>query len=118
MTWLEMLVAFEMETDAQIPDGTSQNVCGENALKARSGVGKLTSMFRSAALAILKNHFTADVFELFNRNTPWNDQRAKRLTSLGITGQWAVTNTWTPWDPQLEKDRSCPAPATRGNAEG
>ena len=104
MTWLEMLVAFEMETDTQMLDGTAQNVGEDNALKARSGVGKLTSSFRSAALDILKNQFTADVFELFNRNTPWNDRRAKRLTSLGITGQWAVTNTWAPWDPHLEKD--------------
>ena len=97
ITWLELLIGFELDTRQATPDDLVNQTGHAAALQTRNGTGKVVHTFKTAALQLLDNHFTKDVHRLFYNATPWSPERGKRLLSLGVTGQWTVTNTWPFW---------------------
>ena len=103
LTWIELLIAFEIDTDTTVPDNQMQIYGTNNGIKPKMCVGQLTSHFKTVTTDLLENYFTADARRLFNNKEPWNAERAKRLICLGITGQWAATNTWAKWPHQLRE---------------
>ena len=103
LTWIELLIAFEIDTDTTVPDNQMQTYDTTNGIKPKMCVGQLASHFKKVTTDLLENYFTADARSLFNNREPWNADRAKRLICLGITGQWAATNTWAKWPRQLRE---------------
>ena len=101
MTWLELLVGFELDGEVYLPRCTGFAAPGVNALSAGNTVGQLVTLFRQQVLQLVGEHCTRDAKRLFHR-AQQNCQRGQaRLHKLGITGAWGRAYTCPQWSSEL-----------------
>ena len=108
ITWLELLVGFELDTGTRLPTLHSLKEQPLQALETRPPLGRVVTNFRRATLLVIKAHFTRDVAGLFIRSGENSQKGATRLGCMGITGAWSRTYTHPQWGQQLQ-ERVCQA---------
>ena len=103
MTWLELLIGFELDTGLRLP--TAEAYTGEqpSQLEIRATVGRLTADFSRQVQQVVDTFFTADVAGLFAHGKPTTAKAAARLRVLGITGQWRTMSSCPRWNFQIRK---------------
>ena len=73
------------------------------ALAVRPNVGEIANTFRQEVYKLADQHFPLDTKRLFFGPTELSSRSTKRLTCLGITGQWSAARTCPEWPDGLRQ---------------
>ena len=70
LTWIELLIAFEIGTNPTVPGNQIQTTSDCSALKPKMSIGQLASHFKKLTMELIENHFTVDVGKFLNTTSP------------------------------------------------
>ena len=107
ITWLELLIGYELDTNTYLPRGAAFGAQGTNAIAAGEAVGQLTTQFRQHVLQLVERHCTKDALAMFRRPGTNSQKGPARLRCLGISGAWGRTHTCPQWPVALQHQVRC-----------
>ena len=108
-SWLELLIDFELSTNATVRAASLLLQDGASLLRREDSIGSTIKLFQAEVLLQLRDLFTADVRQLF---APCKGRH--RLSCLGIRTSVACFQAWPRWDDARHREIQCRILAQRG----
>ena len=100
ITWLELLIGYEIDSNTTIPAKQELEPHDHHNLSKQDNITQTIAAFRKMVQHIVQNHCPVDARAMFEK--PLQSDSAKgRLECLAITGNWMTMNTCPIWHNDL-----------------
>ena len=99
ISWLELMIGFELDTQQQVPHPQQAQLDAGNTLLQRLPLGKLVAHFMQTVRNVLEVLFTSDARRLMHAAK--GPHTETRLQGLAITGSWECIAGCPNWSTDL-----------------